>query len=259
MAELKKSQNYRERRAADTFMPYHEWSRTHQPGWVYPVFRVLMTLPFLILFRPRAIDIENVPTSGPAILAVNHLSNLDHFFVGAHLRRHLNFMGKSQLFAGDVPSYILNRGGVFPVRRGAADEEAFKTAYTIFERGGLILMYPEGGRSRTGKPGRAKPGVGRMALESGVPVVPVAVDGTDEVRNWKRGRIPAITVAYGKPITFDRVERPTREQQQEVADTVFAEVTRLVDEMKTEGRRAFTKRRARERREREKAVVETQE
>lgn len=242
MAELKKPQKYREKRASDTFMPYHEWTRANRPGWIYGFVRILITLPLLALYRPRAVGIENWPNSGPVILAVNHLSNLDHFFVGAHLRRHLNFMGKSQLFSGAIPSYILSRGGVFPVRRGAADEEAFRTAYIVLDRGSPLLIYPEGGRSRSGRPSKARPGVGRLALESGVPVIPVAVHGSSEIRNWKKGRFPAITVAYGELMRFDKVERPDREQQQAVADEVFAEVVRMYDEIDTEGRRAYTKR-----------------
>ena len=115
---------------------------------------------------------------------------MDHFFCGVFIRRKVHFMAKSQLFGNPVGDYIFRFGGVFPLRRGHRDEEAFITAHAIFERGGCVLMYAEGGRSRTGGLGEPKPGVGRLALESGVPVVPVAIHGSQGVRGWKRLSFP---------------------------------------------------------------------
>ncbi len=94
--------------------------------------------------------------------------------------------------------YIYSPGGVFPVRRGARDEETFITAETILARGGAITMYCEGGRSRTGQmAAQAKRGIGRLALETGAPVVPIAIHGSSRIRNWKRLRFPKVTVQYG--------------------------------------------------------------
>ena len=125
------------------------------------------------------------------ILAPNHFSQMDHFFAGVYLRRKIRFMAKSQLFGRTRSSPTSTGiGGVFPVRRGHHDEEAFKTAHAILDRGGCVLIYAEGGRSRTGELGEPKPGVGRIALESGVPVVPVAIHGSHGVRGWKRLALP---------------------------------------------------------------------
>ena len=115
----------------------------------------------------RAIGVENVPKNGPLILAPNHFSQMDHFFVGLYLRRKIRFMAKSQMFGPPVLTYIYKHGGVFPVRRGHHDEEAFKTAFTILDQGGMLLVYAEGGRSRSGELGEPKPGIGRIALEIG--------------------------------------------------------------------------------------------
>ena len=105
----------------------------------------------LFVYRTRAISPPNVPATGPVILAPNHFSNMDHFFAGVYIRRKIRFMAKSQLFCRNrVLDYIYKYGGVFPVRRGHHDEEAFITAHAILERGGCVLMYAEGGRSRTG-------------------------------------------------------------------------------------------------------------
>ena len=137
------------------------------------------------------------------------------------MRRKVHFMAKSQLFKRPL-QFIYTHGGVFPVRRGHRDTRSIETAKAILGRGDLIVMYAEGGRSRTGELGEAKPGVGKLALETGVPVVPTAIVGTERARNWKRLQFPKVTVQYGDPIRFEKVEDPTREQSQAAADVVFA-------------------------------------
>ena len=140
--------------------------------------------------RARAISSENAPGSGAVILAPNHFSFMDHFLMGCYIRRKVRFMAKSQLFKKPM-QFIYTHGGVFPVRRGARDEEVFTTAEAILARGGAITMYCEGGRSRTGKVAeQAKRGIGRLALETGVPVVPIAIYGSSRIRNWKRLQFP---------------------------------------------------------------------
>src|ERR1041385_8016376 len=127
----------------------------------------------------------------------------------------VRFMAKSQLFKRPM-QFIYSHGGCFPVRRGARDEETFITAETILRRGGAVAMYCEGGRSRTGKLSeQAKRGIGRLALETGAPVVPIAIFGSSRIRNWKRLQFPHVTVQYGEAIRWERVEHSTREQQQE--------------------------------------------
>ena len=175
-------------------------------------------------FRAQGFGADNVP-NGPLIVAPNHASFMDHFFAGAFIRRHIQFMAKSQMFGNHVMSYVFSHGGVFPVRRGYADEEAFKTAFTILDRGGAIGMYVEGGRSRNGRVGEdAKAGIGRLALETGAAVVPVAILGSHRVRNWTRLRFPKVVVRYGKAIRFEQVDNPTREQQQACADEILRRI-----------------------------------
>lgn len=236
MAEIK-PQRYREQRPAEHFTHYHEWARTHDPGWTYEAVRMVLTPIALGLYRARAIATENVPADGPFIMAPNHFSNMDHFFCGVYLKRKLRFMAKSQLFANPIGNYIFRVGGVFPIRRGHHDDEAFVTAHSILDRGGCVLIYAEGGRSRTGGLGTPRPGVGRLALESGVPVVPVAIHGSVGVRRWKKLRFPKVTVQYGEPLRFDPVEAPTREQQQAAAERIFEPVREMYEALEREGRR----------------------
>jgi 1-acyl-sn-glycerol-3-phosphate acyltransferase len=237
-----KAQVYKDPRPAEYFDKYHARARERDPDWVYDVARILLTPFCAIVFRARCIASDNVPLSGPAILAPNHFSFMDHFFVGMFLRRRVRFMAKSQLFS-NIFKWILYHGGAFPVRRGHHDEETFVTGRKILERGRTIVMYCEGGRSRSGRLSeRAKPGIGRLALESGAPVVPIAIYGSQKARNWKRFQFPKVTVQYGEPMVFERVEQPTREQQQAVADEVFAGIKELYADLEQTGRKGMVQR-----------------
>jgi len=241
-----RDQVYKDPRPAEHFHRFHERSRTREPDWTYEAVRVVTTLCAWTFFRARAISSEKVPAEGPVILAPNHFSFMDHFFVGISIRRKVRFMAKSQLFQRPM-QWIYTHGGVFPVRRGYADEEAFATADGILARGGVIAMYGEGGRSRTGKLSESvRPGIGRLALQSGAPVVPVAIHGSSRVRNWKRLRFPKVTVLYGDPIRWERIADPAREEQQEVANAIFTEVRALYEQLEALGRRGVKEQRRRE-------------
>jgi 1-acyl-sn-glycerol-3-phosphate acyltransferase len=237
-----RAQVYRDPRPKEYFDRFHERSRTRAPDPMYELVRVVTSIYSLIFFRLRAIGADNVPASGPAIIAPNHFSFMDHFFIGVYLRRKIRYMAKSQLFKRPM-QFIYTHGGVFPVRRGVHDEEAFITAHSILERGGTIAMYCEGGRSRTGKlSDRVRPGIGRLALESGVPIVPVAIYGSSKVRNWKKLQFPPVTVQYGEPFRYERVESPTREQQQAVAEDIFTEIRAQYSLLEQLGRRGMVRR-----------------
>jgi len=231
-----KEQVYKDPRPKEYFDRFHERSRTREPDWVYEVVRVLTSLYAWTFFRARGIAAENVPT-GPVIIAPNHFSFMDHFFVGAFIRRRVRFMAKSQLFAPPM-QFIYTHGGVFPVRRGYRDDEAFVTANSILKRDGLIVMYCEGGRSRTGKLSEEpKRGIGRLALESGATIVPAAIHGSSKVRNWKRLQFPKVTVQYGEPMRWDAISDPTKNQQQQVANEIFAQIRGLYAELDSLGRK----------------------
>jgi 1-acyl-sn-glycerol-3-phosphate acyltransferase len=221
-----KPQVYKDPRPAEYFDRFYERPATRRPDWVYELVRLVLTPYLVFVFRARCIDSDKIPVDGPVIVAPNHFSFLDHFFVAVYMRRKVHFMAKSQLFKRPM-QWIYTHGGVFPVRRGHRDEKSFQTADTILGRRDLIVMYAEGGRSRTGELGEAKPGVGRLALETGAVVVPTAIVGTERARNWKRLQFPKVTVQYGDPIRFEQVDEPTREQSQAAADVVFTEIKSL--------------------------------
>jgi 1-acyl-sn-glycerol-3-phosphate acyltransferase len=242
MADIK-PQRYKDHRPAETFDRFHARSRSHEPNWIYELVRLLTTPISLVLYRARAIGVDNVPASGPVILAANHFSNFDHFLAGAWLRRKIRFLAKSQLFGQNkILDYVYGHGGVIPVRRGHADSEAFETMHTVLARGGCLMIYCEGGRSRTGELGEARPGVGRVALESGAPVVPIAIHGSQGIRRWRRLVFPKVTIRYGEPMSFDVVAAPMREQQLETAGEIFAVVREMYEELARDGRKTVIKR-----------------
>jgi 1-acyl-sn-glycerol-3-phosphate acyltransferase len=236
-----KPQVYRDPRPAEYFTRFHERARTREPDWIYALARAILTLPTLLLFRTRGIGVANVPRQGPVILAPNHFSAWDHFFVGVFLRRSVRFMAKSQLFKHPVIEFIFFHGGVFPVRRGNRDDEAFVTARTILDRGGLVLIYIEGGRSRSRELREPRPGVGRLALETGVPVIPVAIHGSAGVRRWKHLRLPRVTVQFGEPLTFAVEEGAGRGRHQQVSEEIFDRVRAMYGRLEREGRRAVSR------------------
>jgi 1-acyl-sn-glycerol-3-phosphate acyltransferase len=231
MAEIR-PQTYKDPRPAEYFDQFHAAARKGV-GWTYTLGRIVLTLPTLLFFRVRKIGIENVPKDGALILAPNHFSQMDHFFVGVYLRRKIRFMAKSQMFGPPVLTYIYKHGGVFPVRRGHHDEEAIETANEILRQDEMLLIYAEGGRSRSQEMGDPKPGIGRVALESGAPVVPVAIYGSAGVRRWKRLRFPKVTVQFGEPIGFPVEPAPSRERQLQAATEIFNRVKETYEGLAT--------------------------
>jgi 1-acyl-sn-glycerol-3-phosphate acyltransferase len=240
VADLK-PQVYKDPRPAELFTKYHERAR-RGIGWTYNWVRVIVTIVNVTVYRLRAIDAHNVPRHGAAIVTPNHFSQMDHFFAAVYLHRKVQFMAKSQLFGNPILNIIFKYGGVFPVRRGFNDEEAFKTAHTVLDREGALLMYAEGGRSRTGDLGEPKRGVGKIALESGAPVVPVAIHGSAHVRGWKRLIFPKVTIQFGEPLSFPMKADPSREEQQQVANQVFDSVRAMYVDLEENGRRGVLKR-----------------
>ncbi len=174
---------------------------------VYWFFRALFQPFFRLYLRMGRLGREHVPRSGPAILASNHRSFLDPFVIAMLTRRPVYSMAKEELFKGRFRSWLLVRVGAFPVRRGAGDQEAMDTAGEILHRGDIVIMFPEGTRVRRGPLGQPQSGAGRLALETGAPIVPVAIFGSQEVRRGWRVRPRRVTVRAGVPMAFGRAEK----------------------------------------------------
>jgi 1-acyl-sn-glycerol-3-phosphate acyltransferase len=196
---------------------YHERTRTKG---VNPVLfwaaRVFLGIAIRAYFSLERTGRKNIPKKGPVILAANHRSFLDPFIVGCCIRRPVYFVAKKELFEKRWQGWLLNRLGAFPIKRGEADEESMATARGVLERGGALVIFPEGTRIRKGPLKRPKRGVGRLALETGAPVVPVAIMGTERARRGFMIRPVWVRVRCGKPLTFPRVEHPSPRLAEEV-------------------------------------------
>ncbi|HEU4658210.1 MAG TPA: 1-acylglycerol-3-phosphate O-acyltransferase [Capillimicrobium sp.] len=188
---------------------------------VYWVVRALFQPFFHLYFRMSRVGREHVPQDGPMIIAANHRSFLDPFVIGTLVRRPIYFVAKKELFRKPLVAWFLNSLGAFPIDRGNADGDAMATAREILERGDVVVIFPEGTRVRPGALGRPKRGVGRLALETGAPVLPVAVIGTEAIRRGWRIRPHKVRIRCGSPLTFPKVENPSPELARAVTDRIW--------------------------------------
>jgi 1-acyl-sn-glycerol-3-phosphate acyltransferase len=180
----------------------------------YWVMKHLVAGPLLrAVFRPRLVGRHHIPRTGPVILASNHLSFLDPVILPLVIRRRIAFLAASNYFAGRgfaawARKRFLLATGMIPIDRsgGAASEASLRAGLAVLSRGAVLGIYPEGSRSRDGKLHRGRTGIARLVLEAGVPVVPVAMIGTDEVLPAGRSslipRIRRIGITFGAPIDF---------------------------------------------------------
>lgn len=180
------------------------------------VFKYVLLGPLLsVLGRPKVEGLEHVPSSGPAILASNHLAVMDNFFLPLVVRRRITFLAKSEYFTGTglkgwFKRWFFTVVGQVPIDRANADaaNAALTTAERLLGEGKLLGMYPEGTRSPDGRLYKGKTGLARLALQSGVPVIPVAMIGTNVVNppGKKMLRFGRVSVRFGEPMDFSRFE-----------------------------------------------------
>ncbi|MGY1822320.1 lysophospholipid acyltransferase family protein [Geodermatophilus sp. SYSU D00079] len=189
-----------------------------------------------VLFRPRAEGVDNVPRTGAAILASNHLSAADWVFMPLSLRRRVTFLAKAEYFTGTGVKGFLQRAffsgaGQVPIDRtnASAAENAIRTGLRILREGGLLGIYPEGTRSPDGRLFRGKTGVARMALETGVPVVPVAMVYRPRRLPFVGDKLPRVCVRFGAPLDFSRYEGLAGDRfvERSITDEIMYEIMTL--------------------------------
>lgn len=205
----------------------------------YWLLKFVLVGPILRLYnRPRVEGLENIPTEGPAILASNHLSIMDWLFLPLMSPRRITFLAKSEYFTtpgfkGALQRWFFTATGQVPIDRSGADaaEAALITAKRYLDKEKLVGLYPEGTRSPDGRLYKGKTGLARLALETGVPVIPVAMIGTDKVTppGTTKFRSAKVTVKIGKPMDFSRFDGlgGNRFIERAVADEVMYELMQL--------------------------------
>ncbi len=176
----------------------------------YWLVRTPLQLFFHTYLRMSRIGREHVPDRGPAIIASNHRSFFDPFIIGTMARRPMYYVAKRELFElHPLLSRLLSALGAFPVDRGRGDRDTIETAKQLLARGELVLIFPEGTRTRPGPLAHPRRGVGRLALETGAPVIPLAIIGTEDIRDglWLRPR--RVRVRAGRALHFPHVDEAT--------------------------------------------------
>ncbi|MBW0017380.1 MAG: 1-acyl-sn-glycerol-3-phosphate acyltransferase [Mycobacterium sp.] len=208
----------------------------------YWLFKYILLGPLLsVLGRPKVEGLQYVPSSGPAILASNHLAVMDSFFLPLVVRRRITFLAKAEYFTGTglkgwFSRWFFTAVGQVPIDRSDADaaQAALDTAERVLGEGKLLGMYPEGTRSPDGRLYKGKTGLARLALQTGVPVIPVAMIGTNVVNppGTSRLRFGRVTVRFGKPMDFSRFEglEGNRFIERAVTDEVIYELMGLSDQ-----------------------------
>jgi 1-acyl-sn-glycerol-3-phosphate acyltransferase len=178
--------------------------------WWYSLYWIcqrLIRMGGSFFWQVRATGVENIPRTGGALLAANHQSYLDPPLIGAYLPREMHFMARRSLFRNPLFGALIGRFNAFAIERDTADVKGVKNAIDRLQRGNLLLVFPEGTRTRDGTVGRMKAGFGILAERAAVPIVPVLIVGARDV--WPKGalfpRFGRISIVYGRPMEPDKV------------------------------------------------------
>ncbi len=213
----------RDPRPLSYFASAHAYTRGNPGGLLYWVWWMGLGYFARTFFKARVTGRENVPREGPVLIAPNHASSWDHCLLTSTAGRRISIMAKSELFHFPVRRFW-SHCGAFPVRRGWGDEEALATARSVLDGAGAVLIYCEGTRSKDGSlASRPRTGIGRLALETGAPVLPVAINWTHRLSVWRGG----IRVKYGKAEHYGKIENPTRDQGKAVSAEIFRRIEDL--------------------------------
>lgn len=192
---------------------------------MYKLIKLLLFILFKLGFRCRITGRENIPQAGGVIIAANHLSLWDPPLLATFVPRPVHFMAKEELFSIPGLGWIIRRLNAFPVRRGAADRTAIRTAIAILEGGACLGLFPEGTRSKDGSLGPAEQGVALIAAKAGAIIVPAAIIGTN--KSFAGWRLPRFELRFGSPVVLPK-EKADKERLDKISNQVMTEIGRLL-------------------------------
>jgi 1-acyl-sn-glycerol-3-phosphate acyltransferase len=201
--------------------------RGHGDTGLYTFLRWLAVPFFGGLYRCRVHGAGHLPRTGPAMVIMTHKAFWDPVIAGMIFDRPLRFMAKKELFRNPSAAKFITSLGAFPLDRGAGDREALKTALEILGRGEILLMFPEGHRQRDDAVHEFMPGVGMIALRSGAPVIPLAMDGTQYMLRGGKPGLPALRGLVGPPVDLGDIPARNSKAYREAAQRMHAAVAGL--------------------------------
>jgi 1-acyl-sn-glycerol-3-phosphate acyltransferase len=180
--------------------------------WLYRLAYSIIPPLFRLLWRMQIVGAENIPFSGAVVLACNHRSNLDPFFLGAAFPRQIHFMAKSEIWKFKPLGWLVSHLGTFPVHRGKADRYAVRRAMEVLDGGAVLGLFPEGRRQRERELGDIRPGVSLFSLREGVVTIPVVLKHTDQVVRNRLLRFPRVVAVIGPPVVLPGKDVPASER-----------------------------------------------
>lgn len=189
-------------------------------SFFYYLGRFLFKVMFVTLYRCKSEGQENIPKDTGVIMAPNHMSFFDPPLTGCFMKRDLYFMGKQELFSVPILGFLIKRTNAFPVKRGMQDVAAFRNVFALLENKKALLMFPEGTRSKDGKLGKARAGVGMVACNAQVPIIPVKITNTNNMKKFKQ-----LKIKYGKPIMPPK--EYTKENYLSLSEKILSEIENL--------------------------------
>ncbi|MFA7675170.1 MAG: lysophospholipid acyltransferase family protein [Endomicrobiia bacterium] len=189
-------------------------------SFFYYLGRFLFKVMFVTLYRCKSEGQENIPKDTGVIMAPNHMSFFDPPLTGCFMKQDLYFMGKQELFSVPILGFLIKRTNAFPVKRGMQDVAAFRNVFALLENKKALLMFPEGTRSKDGKLGKARAGVGMVACNAQVPIVPVKITNTNNMKKFKQ-----LKIKYGKPIIPPK--EYTKENYLSLSEKILSEIEKL--------------------------------
>jgi len=198
--------------------------------WFYYVVKTLVGMILRLFTRWQVKGTENIPNQGPLVVVANHLNLADPPVLAASLTRKVNFMAKKELFQSKLLSPFISSFGAFPVHRGQIDRKALSEAKKLLTEGSALAMFPEGGRSKDAKLRPGFPGSAMVALQSGAPILPVGLSGTEKIKGLKwLLRRPRLTVNIGTPFRLPAVNgKPTRTDLVRLTKLIMKQISDLL-------------------------------